>query len=104
MPADRLSLAIDPSGLDDLIRRVVEATVAQLEAAKAKLPEERLAFSEPEAARMLGLLPHQLRDERHRGAISASIVVGRRVRYRREDLVQYLMARRSEAQEIRLAK
>jgi hypothetical protein len=68
-------------------------TVAALEQDRARLGD-RLAYSEPEAARLLGLAPHQLRDERLRGRISASQVVGKRIRYTREDLTAYLMSRR----------
>jgi hypothetical protein len=75
---------------------VVREALAQLEAARAAVPE-RLAYSEQEAARLIGLEPHQLRDERRRGRISASTVVGKRIRYTRDDLVNYLMSRRTEA-------
>jgi hypothetical protein len=82
--------------LRPLVAAVVEETLAQLEAARAAVPE-RLAYSEAEAARLLGLQPHQLRDERRRGRIGASTVVGKRIRYTRDDLVSYLMSRRVEA-------
>src|SRR5262249_29699839 len=91
MPA--LSLNVEPEALEPLIRRVVEETLARLEAERGKL-DGRLAYSEPEAAALLGLQPHQLRDERRRGRIAASIIVGRRGGYVREDLLRYLMAGR----------
>jgi hypothetical protein len=90
-----IGLTIDFEALRPLITQVVEETLARVEAARATLPD-RLAFSEPEAARLLGLAPHQLRDERLRGRISASRIVGRQVRYLREDLLRYLMAGREE--------
>jgi hypothetical protein len=40
---------------------------------------------------------HQLRDERLRGRIGASQIVGRRWRYTRDDLLRYLQSRRVEA-------
>jgi hypothetical protein len=89
-----LSLSLDVDALRPLIREIVVETVAQLETARATLPD-RLAYSEPEAARLLGLAPHVLRDERLRGRIAASVVVGRRIRYLRSDLENYLMTRRS---------
>jgi hypothetical protein len=89
-------LSIDAEALRPLVRAVVAEVLAQVEGARASLPD-RLAFSEPEAARLLGLAPHQLRDERQRGRITASQVVGRRIRYTRADLEQYLAARRTEA-------
>src|SRR5688572_12063481 len=93
MPADShssLALAVDPTALRQLIVEVVETTLARLEQAHQYLPE-RLAFSEAEAAQLVGLQPWQLRDERRRGRIAASQIVGRQIRYRREDLVGYLM-------------
>jgi hypothetical protein len=94
LPDAPAALSLSAEALRPLIAEVVEQTLARLEAAKAAVPE-RLAYSEPEAAALLGLEPHQLRDERRRGRITASQVVGRRVRYLREDLVNYLMTRRS---------
>jgi hypothetical protein len=91
-----MHLSIDPEALRPLVREIVAEVLAQVETARASLPD-RLAFSEPEAARLLGLAPHQLRDERQRGRIAASQVVGRRVRYLREDLLAYLTSRRTEA-------
>jgi Helix-turn-helix domain len=93
-----LSLHFDPQVLRPIIEAVVTATVAQLEADRRQLPENgRLAFSEEEAARMLGLESHQLRDERRRGRIGASSIVGRRIRYTRQDLLAYLSARHVNA-------
>ena len=57
-----------------------------LEMARATLPD-KLAFTEAEAARLLSLNTHQLRDERLRGRITASKIVGNRIAYRREDLL-----------------
>jgi hypothetical protein len=93
MPGNGVALQIDPESLRPLIEQVVEATVARLEEARATVGD-RLAYSEPEAARLLGLAPHQLRDERLRGRIKASAIVGRRIRYMRGDLMDYLLSRR----------
>jgi hypothetical protein len=84
-----LALSVDPRLLRPLISEVVRETLAAVEAERAALPD-RLAFSEAEAARLLGLLPHQLRDKRRRGRIAASSVVGKRIRYTRQDLLDYL--------------
>jgi hypothetical protein len=89
-----LSLTLDPAALRPLIAAVVAQTLEAMEKDRAALGE-RLAFSEREAARLLGLNPHQLRDERLRGKIAASQIVGRRVRYTREDLLAYLAAGRA---------
>ena len=88
-----LALSIDPEALRPLLRELVAEALAQLQQHQAALGD-RLAWSEPEAARLLGLNPHQLRDERRRGRIAASEIVGGRIRYTRADLLAYLAAGR----------
>jgi hypothetical protein len=83
---------MDPAALGPLIARIVQETVRQLERDRAAMPEK--VYSEPEAAAWLGVGPHVLRDERLRGRITASIIVGRRIRYQHSDLVRYLTERR----------
>jgi hypothetical protein len=90
------ALSLDAELLRPLIAEVVAQTLAALDADRAKLGD-RLAYSEAEAARLLGLAQHQLRDERLRGRIAASKIVGGRVAYQREDLQRYLLERRVEA-------
>ena len=93
-----VALHIDPAALTPLVRQIVSETIAQLEAARAQIPDAgQLAYSEEQAAALLALEPHVLRDERRRGRISASSVVGRRVRYSRQDLIDYLASRRIAA-------
>lgn len=91
-----MQVMIDPAELAPIIAATVSATLAQLEADRLAIGD-RMAFPEPEAARLLSLEHHQLRDERLRGRISASIIVGKRVRYSRADLLQYLAERRIAA-------
>jgi hypothetical protein len=91
-----VELKVDPAALRPLIEEIVAEVVARLETERATL-NGKLAYSEAEAAALLDLEPHQLRDERLRGRIQASQIVGKRIRYRREDLVAYLLARRFEA-------
>lgn len=93
-----LALAVNPDALRDLVRAVVTETLAQVDGARAKVPD-RLCYSEQEAAQLLGLEAHQLRDERLRGRISASRIVGKRIRYLDSDLRGYLMSRRADAQQ-----
>lgn len=84
----------------DALRPVIEATVAETLSRMADdevRMGDRLAFDEPTAARMLSLEPHQLRDERLRGRVTASQIVGRRIRYVRGDLLAYLARHRTEA-------
>jgi hypothetical protein len=93
-PPPGLSLQLDTEVLEPVIRKIVAEVLAATEEKNARLGD-RLAYSEQEAARLLGLNPHQLRDERLRGRIAASTIVGRRVRYTRDDLLQYLAASRT---------
>ena len=88
-----LPLAVDPEALRQLVRAVVAEALEQLGHAQTALSDGRVCYSETEAAALLGLNPHQLRDERLRGRIAASAVVGRRIRYRRGDLERYLAER-----------
>jgi hypothetical protein len=88
-----LEMHFDRDALRPLVAEVVEETLRRLDAAKADLPD-KLAFTEAESARLLSLHPHQLRDERLRGRIQASVGPGRRILYCREDLLAYLRSRR----------
>jgi hypothetical protein len=88
--SESIALSLPPAALVPLIRQVVEETVARLESIRATIPANRLAFSEAEAAALLGLRAHQLRDERIRGKIVAARIVGRRLRYTVDDLLGYL--------------
>jgi hypothetical protein len=91
-----LPVTLDAEALKPLVRTVAVELLAELRRAEAAVPADRLCYSEPEAARLLGLEPHQLRDERLRGRIIASKVVGSRIRYQRSDLLGYLAERRVE--------
>ena len=88
-----LSLHLDPEALRPLVRVVVAEVAAQLDADRAQVGG-RLCYSEAEAAALLGVGEHVLRDERRRGRIKASQIVGRRVRYLKDDLLAYLASRR----------
>jgi hypothetical protein len=94
-----VAIHLSPDTFKPLIEDVVREALSRLEEARAAVPDGRLAYSEEEAARLLGLEPHVLRDERRRGRITASQIVGRRVRYMRQDLLDYLMGRRVNADE-----
>lgn len=88
-----MKLELNSEELRPLIQAVVKETLTQVESDRAKL-DDKLAYSEQEAARMLGLDYHVLRDERLRGRIKASQIVGRRIRYTQADLLEYLAERR----------
>ena len=83
------------AALEPIIAATVAATLAALQSDESRIGD-RLAYTEPEAARLLSLKPHQLRDERLRGRIGASGVVGKGIRYTREDLLGYLARERTE--------
>ena len=103
MPADTTTTAFQIPVVADafrpLLRELVTEAVAALRDSEAKIPQsDRLCYSEGEAARLLGLELHHLRDERRRGRIGASKIVKGRIRYFRSDLMKYLMDRRIEAE------
>ena len=83
--------AADIEGLKPLIAAVVRQTLAELR------PDANghglQVFTEAEAAKVLKLARHQLRDERRRGRVSFSRGPRNSVRYRREDLEKYLADR-----------
>ena len=91
-----LNVTLDADALRPVIEAAVAETLARLRDDEARLGD-RMAFDEPTAAWLLSLEHHQLRDERLRGRITASTIVGRRIRYLREDLLAYLGRNRTEA-------
>ena len=90
-----MKLDIDPDELRPVIEAVVTATIAKLEVQREVL-NDKLAYSEYEAAQLIGLTERQLADERRRGRIKASSIVGRRIRYLKSDLIGYLLSRRCD--------
>ena len=91
--AAAVGLTVDADALRPLVEAIVREVVGQLENNR-EAAGDKLAYSEEEAARLLSIRPHVLRDERLRGRIAASSIVGRRVRYLRSDLLSYMGARR----------
>ena len=90
-----MNLRIDPDELRPLVQAVVEETLARIQADQSRLPSDRLAFPEAEAAALLGLKQHVLRDARLRGEITGSLL-GRRYVYSRDDLLAWLRRQRVE--------
>jgi hypothetical protein len=90
-----VQVTLAPADLEPLIDSIIERVVARLESERSAMAD-RIAFSEAEAAALLGIEDHVLRDERQRGGIVASRIVGRRIRYQRADLLAYLTERRIE--------
>lgn len=92
-----MNITIDDDSLAELVRRVVLATIAEMEQRRG--PGDRLAYTEEEAAALIGMKRHALRDERLRGRIQAAMVAGKRPRYTLADLTDYLSAGRAPARQ-----
>ena len=100
-------MSADPPALSlamnlDSLRPILCAFAVELAAAfeqdrRLLAPDQRLAYSEEAAADLLGLKTHQLRDERLRGRITHTKIVGGSIRYEPADLLKYLRRHRVEA-------
>lgn len=90
-----LRLDLDADALRPLIRLIAAEVLAQLDCQRGR--DDRLAYSESEAAALLGLQTHQLRDQRLQGRLSYSRGPKGCVLYSRRDLLEYLADRREEA-------
>ena len=84
--------ANDISELRPVIAAAVASVLEQLDRDRAKVGQ-RLAFPEPEAAELLGIRSHVLRDARLRGEITGARV-GKKTLYSRESLLKFLADRR----------
>ena len=91
-----VGISFDDANLRPLVRAVVAEVLAEHKQLQ-QIYEGRVAYSEAEAANMLGLNQHQLRDLRLNGKINHSRIVGRRIRYTLQDLMDYLHRGREEA-------
>jgi len=80
-----MKLVIDPNELRPLVRDIVSEILATLPLSD----EPRLGWREDEAARLLGMAPHQLRDRRLEGRIRGT-KLGRSWYYTRDELIQML--------------
>jgi hypothetical protein len=92
-----LALAINPEALARLMKLAL-VEVLTSESIEGLRASDQEVFNEAEAAEFLRLNPNQLADERRRGRIGHSRIVGRQIRYRREDLLAYLTRDRHEAE------
>jgi hypothetical protein len=77
-----MQATVDPSLLAESVSKVL-AVIATLPA------DNRLAYTESEAAQMLGVADHVLRDVRLRGEIRGK-KVGKRWMYPKDTLIQFL--------------
>jgi hypothetical protein len=83
-----MKLEFTEADIRPLVQTVVEEVVAKI----GGIPDDRLAFEESEAARLIGVPKHVLRDLRLSGGIEAK-KCGKRALYRRETLLRYLGAK-----------
>ena len=83
-----LKIEFDCDALRPLVNLAVAEALERMESERAKL-NGRLAFTEPEAAVLLGVKPYVLRDCRRRGEIEGA-KVGSKVVYTRADLLTFL--------------
>lgn len=88
-----MEIRLDP----DELRPVVETVVAEM-LARFERTNGKVAYTEEEAAALIGVPATTLRDERLRGRVEASLV-GRKVRYTRQQLLDYLTRRRWQPKE-----
>lgn len=81
---------------DDTLRRIARPLIEEVAAAIGTRSgdADRLAYTEAEAAKLLGIATHQLRDARLRHEITAT-KVGGRIGYERTELLAYLARNRS---------
>jgi hypothetical protein len=98
-----IAFQFDPEALTPLVQQVVTETLRQLERDREKV-NGKLAYTEAEAAALLSLDQHQLRDLRRRGEIPASRGPGKMVLYTQRQLLDFLAGRHWERTEKQKAK
>ena len=89
-----MKIIFDHSDLRPFIQEVVDMAIERIDLAQAKLPTDRLAYAEPEAAALIGVAPHALRDARLRGELVGS-KVGKKILYERVELIEFLSRQRA---------
>lgn len=83
-----MELKFSETDLATIAEQIAELITARMTG--AELIDGVLAYPEAEAARLLSLNRHQLRDERIDGRIKASTTRGGKIRYLKSDLLEYL--------------
>jgi hypothetical protein len=86
-----MHLEVSAEDLRPIVAAAVAEVLAQVAETDARLGK-RLGYPEAEAAELLGIAPHVLRDARLRGEISAR-KIGRGYIYERTSLVAFLRGR-----------
>lgn len=90
-----MKITLEHDDLRPLIQQVITETIEALGRAESKVPDGRLAYTESEAAKLLGIAPHALRDCRYRREVKASFA-GKRILYEREELIKFLARNKAE--------
>lgn len=80
-------LSIDKDALRPLVEEVVTQTV-ELVGSQRDLLGDQLVFTEPEAAALLRVKPHVLRDCRRRGQIEG-FPIGNKIHYNRAEILRF---------------
>ena len=88
-----MKFELEPAELRPIVELVVSEVMERVEADRARL-DGRLAFTEQQAAALIGVQPHVLGDARRRGEIVGSRV-GKRILYERAQLLAFLQRNRS---------
>ena len=83
-----MTIQFNQDDLRPLVHLAVAEALDRMEEERAKL-KGRLALTEPEAAVLLGVKPHVLRDCRRRGELQGA-KVGSKIVYTRPDLLDFL--------------
>jgi hypothetical protein len=81
-----MKIVLEENDLRPLVETVVKEMLRWINDANSVMGE-RIAHTEPEAAALLGVATHVLRDRRLEEAVSASRC-GRRIMYQRSDLLR----------------
>jgi excisionase family DNA binding protein len=84
-----MRIDFDSADLRPLIRECVVEVLDRLEGNAARLDSTRLAFTEAEAAKLLGVPAYTLRDARYRNELKGR-KVGKRWCYSRAELLRFL--------------
>ncbi len=90
-----MNLNLDNADLKPLVAAVVAEVLESVRSTEATFGGARLAYSEAEAAALLGCRPHVLRDARLRREI-VSTKIGGRIGYEKSELEKYLARNRIE--------
>ena len=86
---------LDDEVLAPLVARITKQVVEQLDETRAKFGG-RLGYTLPEAAAMIGVKPHVLRDARARGEIRGRLI-GKRLIFSRDELIRFVNAEEEDS-------